>query len=246
MSKSLWEITSELQSIINDIEEQGGEFTEEQSEALAITKDNFAEKIKSYCAVIDKYNSYIDACKAEKKRVNELQKTRSNVVEKLKNVLLDTIMQFGNNGKSGNKVLELDTRKLYTKNTESLDIDYDRTNTFIIYCISYIKELYANGVLDGTDDEVLNSIVNAINAIAKSELGPKYESYTVNDFKSAKIKVTVNITLSDLIDKPELLSVLNMCNETEFSVDKDKIKFLSKEGDVTIAKYIKKPSLIIK
>ena len=84
MSNNIWKIDEKLQSLIEEIEENGGEFTEEQEQELALTQEEFNNKVDSYCAIIDKYQSYADTCKNEKKRINEIQKVRENIITKLK------------------------------------------------------------------------------------------------------------------------------------------------------------------
>lgn len=256
MNNSIWDIDSKFQSLIEEIEENGGEFTEEQEQELQLTQEEFNEKIDSYCAIIDKYKNYTDACKAEKKRINEIQKVRENIVTKLKNILLDAVDKYGIVGRNNNKTFETATRKLFTKVLSSLNVDEERTNTLTKYFIEYANELYINGVLDGNDEEVLSTIVDVINQIAKSELGDDYQPFNVNDIKSVKISFNVELELSDLLNKPTLIDYIRnsilVSNFTK-TVSKDDVKFLNnierdKENPqfVTIANFVDKTSLTIK
>lgn len=257
MSNSLWEIDNKLQSIIEQIEDAGGEFTEEQEQELQLTQEEFNEKIDSYCAVIDKYKSYVDACKAEKKRVNEVQKVRENIVEKLKNLILDSVIKYGITGKNGNKVFETATRKLFTKSLDKLNIDEQRLAILSYNYINYINELYENGVLDSNDSDVLNAITDAINAIVKSENGDTFEDFNTNDIKAIKYNISIDIEASELLNHPELFSLIRndaiSSVKLTKSVDKDQVRFLNgieQENEnpklITIAKFIKENSLTIK
>lgn len=257
MGNSLWEIDSKLQSIIEQIEDAGGEFTEEQEQELQLTQEEFNEKIDSYCAVIDKYKSYVDACKAEKKRVNEVQKVRENVVEKLKNIILDSVIKYGITGKNGNKVFETSTRKLFTKSLDNLNIDEQRLAILSYNYINYVNELYENGVLDGNDSNVLNAIVDAINAIVKSENGDTFEEFNTNDIKAIKYNISIDIDASKLLNHPELVNLIHNDATASItltkSVDKSQVKFLNgieQENEnpklITIAKFVKENSLTIK
>ena len=250
MNKNLWQISNELQAIINEIEEQGGEFTEEQINALTITRENLTEKIKSYCAVIDKYNSYIEACKAEKKRINELQKVRTNVIDRLKNILIETLNQFGDDSKSGNKVLELDTRKLFTRNTSSLSIDENRVNKFATEILSYIDELNKNAIYDANDKDVLNAILNAVNTIIKAENDEtdNYKRFTEQDLLAINVNINVSFKLIDFIKNPKIIEILSISRGVDFKydVDKDMVKFLTQSGKLTIVEFVKNTSLVIK
>lgn len=79
---NLFEISSELQDIILQLEE--GEATDELIEKLRISEDHLKEKLDSYVKVIRRYSNDVNECKTEKDRVNQIQKTRSNTVERLK------------------------------------------------------------------------------------------------------------------------------------------------------------------
>ena len=256
MSNSIWNIDEKLQNLIEEIEENGGEFTEEQEQELALTQEEFNNKVDSYCAIIDKYQSYADTCKNEKKRINEIQKVRENIITKLKNVLLNAVDKYGIIGKSNNKTFETATRKLFTKTLSSLNVDEERVNTLTKYFIEYVNELYVNGVLDGNDEEVLTTIVNVINQIAKSELGDEYQPFNVNDVKSIKINFNIELELSDLLNRPTIIDYIRnstLVSDFTKNVSKDDVKFLNsieqdKENPqfVTIANFVNKTSLTIK
>ena len=256
MNNSIWNIDEKLQSLIEEIEENGGEFTEEQEQELALTQEKFNNKVESYCAIIDKYQSYADTCKNEKKRINEIQKVRENIITKLKNVLLNAVDKYGIIGKSNNKTFETATRKLFTKTLSSLNVDEERVNILTKYFIEYVNELYVNGVLDGNDEEVLTTIVNVINQIAKSELGDEYQPFNVNDVKSIKINFNIELELSDLLNRPTIIDYIRnstLVSDFTKNVSKDDVKFLNsieqdKENPqfVTIANFVNKTSLTIK
>lgn len=256
MSNSIWNIDEKLQSLIEEIEENGGEFTEEQEQELVLTQEEFNNKVDSYCAIIDKYQSYADTCKNEKKRINEIQKVRENIVTKLKNVLLDAVDKYGIVGKNNNKTFETATRKLFTKTLSSLNVNEERVNVLTKYFIEYVNELYINGILDGNDEEVLTTIVDVINQIAKSELGDEYKSFNVNDVKSIKISFNIELELSDLLNRPIIIDYIRnstLVSDFTKNVSKDEVKFLNnieqdKENPqfVTIANFVNKTSLTIK
>ena len=69
MSKSLYEIQDELQQIIDNIEENGGEVDEFTEEALKIKQEEFESKIESYCNAITMLKSEAECCKNEKQRI---------------------------------------------------------------------------------------------------------------------------------------------------------------------------------
>ena len=52
---SLYKISEKLQEIFEELEEQGGEFTEEQLKELEITEEELKEKVDNYVKVIKEF-----------------------------------------------------------------------------------------------------------------------------------------------------------------------------------------------
>lgn len=263
MNNSIWDIDNNIQAIFNDIEEAGGEITPEQEEELIKNQEDFVNKVDSYCNLIDKYNSYIDSCKAEKKRINDLQKTRDNIVSKLKSVLLFAVDKYGNTGKSNNKIFETATRKLFTKSIDKLIIDEERKQIFTTTFISYIVELQQNGVIEEVNDELLIAVIGAINAIIKAEyskMGETYTEFTINDINCVDIEINIKTSFKDLFENNNIISLLDIKNNNQFtnitvetSINKDDVKIITAHNKleenpipITIAKFVKEQSLTIK
>ena len=260
MNNSIWDIDNNIQAIFNDIEENGGEITPEQEEQLIQNQEDFVNKVDSYCALIDKYNSYIDSCKAEKKRVNELQKTRDNIVTKLKSVLLFAVDKYGNTGKSGNKTFETATRKLFTRTTDKFIVDEERKQIFVNLFIDYVTELQLNGVIEEVNDDLLIAIIGAINAIAKSEYGENYEEFTINDINCVDIEINIKTSFKDLFKNTDIINILGCRKQNVFtnvtvetSINKSDVKFINTCNvcseipiPITLGKFVKEQSLTIK
>ena len=263
MNNSIWDIDNNIQSIFNDIEEAGGEITPEQEEELIKNQEDFVNKVDSYCNLIDKYNSYINSCKAEKKRINDLQKTRDNIVTKLKSILLFAVDKYGNTGKSGNRIFETATRKLFTKSIDKLVVDEERKQIFTNTFISYIVELNQNGVIEEVNDELLTAVIGAINAIIKAEyskMGENYTEFTINDINCVDIEINIKTSFQDLFKNNNIINLLDIRNNNEFtnitvetSINKDDVKLITAHNNleenpipITIAKFVKEQSLTIK
>lgn len=263
MNNSIWDIDNNIQAIFNDIEEAGGEITPEQEEQLIKNQEDFVNKVDSYCNLIDKYNSYIDSCKAEKKRINDLQKTRNNIVNKLKSVLLFAVDKYGNTGKSNNKIFETATRKLFTKSIDKLIVDEERKQIFTTTFISYIVELQQNGVIEEVNDELLTAVIGAINAIIKAEyskIGETYTEFTINDINCVDIEINIKTSFKNLFEDNNIISLLDIKNNNQFtniivetSINKDDVKLITAHNKleenpipITIAKFVKEQSLTIK
>lgn len=212
MNKSLYEISDELQQIINNIEENGGEIDEFTEEALKIKQEELETKIENYCNVITMINSDVDCCKNEKQRINNIQNTKKNMVEKLKTRILEAVLKWGSDGKSGNKVLNLPTRKLFTKTTEKFVADDDRIATLSRFVQSYILELKKQGILMTGQDIDLKGMMAAINTIIRAEKGEFYEPFTLNDLSYVKLNINSECSLSELFDGSHDFAINAMIN----------------------------------
>lgn len=253
---SLYNIDNHLQGLINDIEENGGEVSEETLKELEITQEELNKKLTSYCQVIQVYKNKLEAAKTEKKRINDLQNVRKNVIERMKNYMLDAVQKYGYDGRSGNKIVELDTFKIYTTNKKSIVIDEERNEILRKCMISYIIDLTRNGILETGDEIDLTYLLEALNQFAISECGEDFEPFTMADLKSSSIKVESTSTLFDLFKNKGYIAKLigdNLVNLTITDDTKtDDIKFYNAETisieqqGVTIAKEEINTSIIIK
>ena len=212
MNKTLYEISDELQQIINNIEENGGEVDEFTLEALEIKQEELENKIENYCNAITMINSDVDCCKNEKQRINNIQTTKKNIVEKLKTNILEAVLKWGSDGKSGNKVLNLPTRKLFTKTTEKFVANDDRIATLSNFVQRYILELKKQGILMTGQDIDLRGMMAAINAIIRAEKGESYEPFTVNDLSYIRLNISSECSLSELFDGSHDFAIDAMIN----------------------------------
>ena len=263
---SLFEIGDRLKAICNELEENGGELTEELAQELEITQNNLEEKIEDYCKVITMYKSNVDCCKEEKARVNSIQKTKENVIEKLKARLLEAVQQYGDTGKSGNKVIELSTRKLFTKSTTSIEENETRRNKLVYHFLSFIGELSQQGILELGEEIDVNGLLASVNANAKAEYElpdefgntpvEEFVPYTIADLQAIKLNITESVSLYNMVTRDSVVGTLIASNEIHpisSELDKDIAKamlnnaLLSEEASpLTVGSFVKKDSLTIK
>ena len=213
-------------------------------------------KVSCYCEVMQVYKNKLEAAKAKKKRINDLQNVRKNVIERIKNYMLNAVQRYGHDGKSGNKIVELDTFKIYTTNKKAIAIDEERNEILRKCMISYIIDLTRNGILETGDEVDLTYLLEALNQFAISEYGEEFEPFTMADLKSSGIKIEVSSTLFDLFkDKGYLAKFIgdNLVNLTITDDTKtEDIKFYNaeainiKQPGVTMAKEEINTSLTIK
>ncbi len=258
---NIFELGAQLQRIFEAIEENDGELTPELEEELDITSENFKDKIEAYCQVLTIYKSDVECCKNEKDRINSIQNVKKNTIERIKQRLLDAVEQFGEYGKSGNKIIETPIRKLYTKGTTSIEENEVRSNKLTQYVIEFIRELQNQGVLELGEEIDINGFLTSINAIAKSdyetpdEFGKtpleEFKPYTVADLQAIRINCSFEKSLSSILSSSANLGYFIASNPFDCnlssSIDKDIVKALNKaELPVTIADEVKKTSIVIK
>lgn len=123
---NIWEIQQDLLAIFYELEENGGELTEELEEKLAISKENFRTKVEGYVNVIKQVKSDIAAIDQESKRLAELKKSKNAVVERLTKVLVPAIQNFGDVSKSGSAFVDYGTGKVSIRSTQKVELDDDK------------------------------------------------------------------------------------------------------------------------
>lgn len=256
--ENLFQIQAELQDIILQLEE--GEATDELIAKLGITEDNLKEKISSYLTVIKRYQADVNECKQEKDRVSQIQKVRNNTCERLKKMVLDAVLQFGTTGKSGNKVIEGSTYKVYTTSRDTVVVDTLYVADIIRHFVSIVTEyLSSTEVQEGLDLDYLARLISKYMTAEKqaNELLPLEEkekeiNLTRDDLTAIETEITINLRLSDLANpsnfnlatwigqNPHRVSVSQKIN---LNTLKEQYKL---NADLTICKPETNVSLIIK
>lgn len=128
---NIYNISQELLAIFAEIEENEGELTPELEQALNLTRESLKDKIKSYSNCIKMLEGDISLIKAEKERLSAMQNTKERTINRLKQVMITAIEQFGDDTKSGGKYIDFGTGKVSIRNTEVLEVNDEATNTFM-------------------------------------------------------------------------------------------------------------------
>jgi len=191
---SLYNIENELLAIFAEIEENEGELSPELAAKLDLTQDNLKEKLSDYVKAIRSWEGDVASVESEVKRLNANKLVKQNRIDRLKTAMLQAVTLFGMDGKSGNKVIDLPTIKLFTKTTPSAEIDDVRINLLMNELNRYVSELVDNGVLYTAQDVELQGILDSINANVKAE----FEANSVEDLGLNGVKHFIPFTLSDL------------------------------------------------
>ena len=114
---TLYGITAELNAILTQLEELGGEITPELERALAINEENFAAKSEDYGHAILNLKGMAAAAKAEKERLAALQKFYENTCNRLDNALKTAMVA------TGHDKVETPTMRLSLRHSTATEVD---------------------------------------------------------------------------------------------------------------------------
>ena len=262
--QSLFAISAELENIFFEIEEAGGEVTEEILAKLAITEENLKQKLDGYRKAYTAISLEADACKKEEARIAAIRKTKESNAKRLKNSMYEAVVAYGETGKSGNKVINLVDSKLYTKKTEVVVINEDILLTFKDLVFDQFRELYNNDMLDISDTNVDSldpqGFIDVINAKFKAEYSERAERmieeygrlFVVEDLMPINVKFETSIGIYSLLSKSHFSLINAFFDEEHISnvvpdVNKTVIKNMLKDGiQSSFANLDYNESLIIK
>ena len=113
---NLFQITNEMQSIMNELIENGGELTPQLQSMLTITESQLKEKAVNYAMVIRSMDYETNVIDEEIKRLQGLKKSRQNAMERLKSVLTNAMEQCDMDA------IETPTNKISFRKSQSLQI----------------------------------------------------------------------------------------------------------------------------
>lgn len=254
MEDNIYKIQENINRIFIEIEENAGEITEEQLEQLNINQENLKQKLSDYNKAIQIYKNYNEGISNEIKRLQELKKTRTNRIEVLRNTMKNAVINFGTDGKSGNKIIELEDCKLFTKSTESVIENKERLNTLRYEFIEYCRELYKNDLLITGDDIDIQGLIDAINAKCIAERGEAFTPFTIYDFICVNIIFKFTVSLKNLIESNNYLLQayygLAYSTEIDMDIDKNTVKYIVKDqntnNNITIGNIEKNKVLCMK
>lgn len=115
MKQNLYNIQTEYLILINEIEANDGLLTEAQEEALKLNESNRDSKAIAYTEVIGGKEKLNDRIDEEIKRLQQLKKTNTNVIKRLKENLLNAVNLFG--------PFEVGLVKFGTRKSTSVEVD---------------------------------------------------------------------------------------------------------------------------
>ena len=149
---NLFNISERYLALLNNIEENDGVLEDDEVKELEITQEELEDKMTAYYHFIQSQQGIIAAIDDEVTRLAKLKSTKDNLIKRLTTSLRDATIMFGEQGKSGNKVLDFGTIKFYTRKNEVVKIEDDFYNS------SYMRYKLTEPFDLDTFNEILNNL----------------------------------------------------------------------------------------
>ena len=115
MKQNLFNIESDYLKLMEQIQEADGEITEELSEQLKINEAQLQGKSIAYLSVIKSVEAFNMQIDDEIKRLQQMKKTRTNLISRLKDRLLEAVNLFGE--------FESGLHKFGTRKSSSIEVE---------------------------------------------------------------------------------------------------------------------------
>lgn len=253
---NIWQIQQDLLSIFNELEENGGELTEELEEQLAISQEDFRSKVESYTNVIKSVKADIAAIDQESKRLAELKKSKTAMVDRLSKVIIEAVEMFGDTTKNGGKFFDYGTGKVSIRNSQKVEIDEDKLDAISGELCRAIAGEAMMGNASNREDFTYEDIIQRCkkHIVYDDKGNPEIQSFdiTKEDINNTIVEITLKEHIQDLMkgDGFNILKQLFMYNSNTSMSPKIDKNILKKEidasTDITIGKVIPNQTLTIK
>lgn len=244
---NIYQIQQDLLAIFDELEENGGELTEELEQKLAITQEEFKDKVEDYTNVIKNLESDMNAIKVEQARLKALYDRKEKVSKKLKEIIINAINEFGDTKKSGVKYLDYGTGEVSVRKTQAVEVN----EPLVKYVGDYLGRMI-------TFNKECNQL-NVIDHIEKSEIITDVAQNTDmvvggDDLDHINVDLSITVPLKDLATGEGYPALREIAKYSDFyklstSVSKSAIKpELEENGSCmpNLAKLSTNKSLTIK
>lgn len=253
---NIWQIQQELLSIFDELEENGGELTEELEQQLAISQEDFRSKVESYTNVIKSVKADIAAIDEETKRLAALKKSKNTLIERLSKVIIDAVDMFGDTTKTGGKFFDYGTGKVSIRNSQKVVLDEDKIEAISGEVCKALACEAMMGNASNREDFTFEDIIQRCKEHTKyDETGNVVDApefITKEDIQNTVVEISFKEHIQDLLkgDGYNLMKRLLMYNSgTSFvpKIDKTQLKNELKDAtDITIGRVEPNKTLTIK
>lgn len=203
---NIWQIQQDLLDIFNELEENGGELTEELEQQLAISQEDFRSKVENYTNVIKSVKADIAAIDQESKRLAELKKSKTAMVDRLSKVIIEAVDRFGETTKNGGKFFDYGTGKVSIRNSQKVELDENKL------------------------EAISNEFGKAFAVEAMLGNASNRESFTVEDMIQRCKEHKLNM-VDAIIDDPQDINGFDLENtNVDITISKPILSFFSGDG----------------
>lgn len=165
---NIFQISQDLLAVFQELEDNGGELTDELEAKLTVSQTDFKTKIKSYTDVIKYTEGDIKLIDEEISRLKELKESKKKAIARLEKIVIWAIGMFGEANKSGNKFVDFGTGKVSVRNTEKVEIDDEFAEDAVNKFMEQIREIAFTGELENNEIEDLvtlpDDVINGVTA----------------------------------------------------------------------------------
>lgn len=254
---NIWQIQQDLLSIFDELEENGGELTEELESQLSISQEDFRSKVESYTNVIKSVKADIAAIDEETKRLAALKKSKTALIDRLSKVIINAVEMFGETTKSGGKFFDYGTGKVSVRNSQKVVLDDNKIEAISgELCRAMACEAMMGNAStreDFTYEDIIQRCKNhtEYNPIDGGIIDSPQE-ITKEDIQNTVVEITFKEHVQDLMkgDGFNLLKQLFMYNTAVSmipKIDKTQLKNEMKDtADITIGEIVNNQTLVIK
>lgn len=188
---NIYEIEQELLDIFDELEENGGELTEELEQKLTITQEEFKDKIENYTNVIKLLDNDMMSIKNEQARLKALYDKKEKVASKLKDIIINAVKQFGDTKKTGVKYLNYGTGEVSIRRTQAVGVNEDLVKEVEIKLSNIITYAKSINLLDCYDRIGVLDLVSDYNNDFNTEVSE-------DELSNINIDLSVKVSLKDL------------------------------------------------
>jgi len=229
---NIFQISQELLDIFQEIEDNGGELTEELESQLAISQADFKTKVKNYTDVIKQAESDIKLVDEEISRLKDLKESKKKAIERLKKIIIWAVDMFGDETKSGGKYIDYGTGKISVRNSEKVETNDELVDNVVNNVFSYLNQLsYTNELEEDNLDcnDLLKALKNTDNPI----------NITDDELYNIQANLSFNVNIRDLIFgnglefTKKFFKFINSY-KVKSNIDKTIVKGILKEGNADL------------
>ena len=198
---NIYQIEEDLLSIFDEIEELGGELTPEIEEKLAITQEQFKDKIESYTNYIKSLKVDMQDIESEQKRLKDVYERKEKTLNRINEIVVKAIEEFGETKKTGVKYIDFGTGYVSVKTTTSVNDNKQLIKDLGLNLYDIISYAQAQNLLDCNNYFNLDELVEFYNKSNESNI-------TLQDVKPVDVNFDLTISMADL-EKPEIYHIVS-------------------------------------